>query len=149
MRKPRLIRQAGWDAALIDALTLHQQQPFGWGVSDCIVLVADVARAMTGVDPMADWRGTYDTAEGATATLAKLHHRTVSGLLGATFQRVAPALARRGDCGVVETLEGGRRVYGAVIVLGDMLAGKSPTHGGETGMTILPRDRLVRCWRIG
>lgn len=39
--------------------------PFAWGQSDCCTAACDVYLRLTGVDPMARWRGTYDGPRGA------------------------------------------------------------------------------------
>lgn len=82
----------------------------------------------------------YRTARGAAIRLARHGFRGVGGALAAVLEEVPPALARRGDVGVV--LEQGAEA--GVVVLGTELAGMAPA-----GMTIVPRERLVRAFRVG
>lgn len=62
-------RPKGWELALADAVTQHATMPFAWGQSDCLTLVADVALAMTGVDPLAAHRDVYGSAAAAMRML--------------------------------------------------------------------------------
>jgi hypothetical protein len=150
LRKFDAPRLPGWDGALIAAIATHRDQPFAWGQSDCITLVADAAAAMTGVDPLAALRGRYDSADGARALIRELGHRTLGGCLSATFSRIVPSFARRGDAGVVATLVDGKSALAAVVVMGDMLCGKSlDAAAGAMGMIFLPRSRLLRAYRVG
>lgn len=140
-------RLRGWEMALANVVALHQAKAFEWGASDCLVQVADVDLAMTGRDPMAPMRGKYRSAGAATRLLRKLKYANAAAALAATYEEVEPAMARRGDCGVVDAGDG---VLAAVIVLGDVVIGKSPTGiAGGTGATIISRNRLVRAFRIG
>lgn len=40
-------------------------RPFEWGVADCCTAACDVHLRLTGVDPMAPWRGAYHGPRGA------------------------------------------------------------------------------------
>ena len=50
----RATRLKGWELALADVVANHADQPFAWGRSDCLTLVADTTLAMTGADPLAE-----------------------------------------------------------------------------------------------
>lgn len=146
--KPTRLR--GWELALADVVANHAGMPFEWGRSDCLTLVADVETALTGIDPMAELRGRYKSAGGATRLLRKQGHRDIEAALAGRYQAVAPAMARRGDCGLVETVTAAGTVLAAVIVTGPNVVGKTATSKkGSTGLTTLGRDRLVRAFRIG
>ena len=47
-----------------------QASRFAWGKTDCIMATCNHVWAVTGIDPAAPWRGTYDTEEGAQAIYA-------------------------------------------------------------------------------
>jgi hypothetical protein len=52
----------GWEKYLSANLYLKGMVPFKWGVNDCITSACDSIKAMTGVDPMANWlRGRYSS----------------------------------------------------------------------------------------
>lgn len=143
-------RLRGWELALADVVANHGGMAFEWGRSDCLTLVADVSLALTGNDPLAASRGRYTTALGAKRLMGKAGFASLPDALVGSFDEVAPAMARRGDCGVVETLVRGKVVLAAVVVTGPNVVGKSaPSKKGGTGLTTLGRDRLVRAFRIG
>jgi hypothetical protein len=142
-------RRPGWEVAFADTVSRHQAMPFAFGSSDCLSQIADLDLAMTGHDPMKTLRGEYEDRKGVLAALKKRGFGSIADALAATYPEVEPAMARRGDCGLVETGEAGDPLA-AVIVLGDMVMGKAPPRDGETyAPTFLPRDRLVRAFQIG
>lgn len=88
---------------LLDAAS----KPFKWGVCDCCLFAADWILAARGVDPAADFRGTYSRACTANDLLI-----LEGGLIKLTGKQMA-ALgfvltddAQAGDVGVVETMLG-------------------------------------------
>jgi hypothetical protein len=147
-RPPRL---AGWEAALEHVLAFHQSEPFAWGRSDCIVQIADAEKAMTGHDRMGEVRGSYTSAAGATRARRAAGYRSLPAMLAANFEECPPALARRGDCGLVRVQHGKRTELAAVLVVGAFVQGKAvPAYAGaDSGRVFLPRSRLVKAYRIG
>lgn len=145
-------RLPGWEIALVETLARHQQMPFAYGTGDCLIRIADVALAMTGSDPMADIRGTYDDAKGADAALKKLGFASIEVALADRFVEIAPADARRGDCGVADALEADDGPA-AVVVVGDMVMGARAPHSAAARKkpchVWASRDRLVKAYRIG
>lgn len=141
-------RCAGWDVALVDALAMHQQATFEWGVSDCLTMIADARKAVTGIDPMEAIRGTYASKAGATKALKAAGFKSVAEALEATFEPIATGVARRGDFGVVDTPDG----PAAVIFMGAMVLGKAPPSGAgktDAGQFFLPRDKVIKAFRNG
>lgn len=45
-------------------------EPWVWGASDCSTFPADWILSQTGADPMAAWRGAYDSESGANDLIA-------------------------------------------------------------------------------
>jgi len=146
----QIMRRRGWELALADVVAMHGDQPFEWGKSDCLTMVADAALAMTGIDPLADYRGRYKSARGAKGKMRQAGYADVGEAIASQFGEVAPAMARRGDIGLVETVRGTRRELAAVVILGANVVGKTVAAKGATaGLTTLGRDRLVRAFRVG
>jgi uncharacterized protein DUF6950 len=147
--KKRPVRQPGWEVAFADTVARHQALPLVYGESDCLIQIVDLDLAMTGHDPMKGLRGEYDDRKSAVAALKKLGFASIEAALAGTYAEVEPSLARRGDCGLVETGDP-KDPLAAVIVLGDMVMGKPlGTEGVHYAPTFLPRDRLVRAFQIG
>lgn len=133
------MRLPDWEERLAAVIAAYQGGVFVWGERDCFRLPVDVAAAVAGLRLWPDLRP-YRCARGAAVRLARHGFRTVGDALAAVLPEVPPALARRGDVGVVT--EGGADA--GVVVLGSDLAGMA-----LSGMTIVPRDRLVRAFRVG
>lgn len=96
-----LTRTTGWDQRLAAVVDRHAALPGEWGTSDCLLTVADVILALTGVDPAEDVRGRYDSETGAAKLLLKRGYENVEQALAADFPPVARLMAQRGDVGVV------------------------------------------------
>lgn len=47
-------------------------RPFEWGRSDCSTSACDVFAALWGVDPLAPWRGAYDSALSAARLIRRM-----------------------------------------------------------------------------
>ena len=66
-----------------------------WGLRDPYLFVADHVLAVTGADPAAAWRGSYDSAEGAAAMAAKYYGGGVEAFAAAMaaefgFEEIPP-----------------------------------------------------------
>ena len=83
------------------------RREFVWGEFDCILFCTDWVRIVTGVDPAARWRGSYDSEAGAQAIidgfcdLSALCDEGYSGIL----ERCEPQDAL---VGVIKTPQGDR-----------------------------------------
>src|SRR4051812_23750010 len=60
-----LVLLPDWRTRLSQHIEAERLRPFSWGEHDCCLWVGDCIRAMTGEDPAAEYRGTYDSAVGA------------------------------------------------------------------------------------
>lgn len=134
------MRFADWEERLAEVIAAYQGGVFIWGVRDCFRLPLAVVEAVTG-DRL--WAGVrpYRSARGAALRLARHGFREVGDALAAVLPECAASFAGRGDVGVIS--EDGREA--GVAVLGHELAGVAP----GAGLTILPRARLVRAFRVG
>lgn len=129
-------RFADWPERLIDFIAERLSAPFAFGPQDCCSFAGDCALRLTGNDPMADLRG-YSTLEEAARILAP----GLPALVDARLPRIAPAAARRGDIGMIESKPGRRSL---VIVDGADVIGP-----GETGLERWPRGALQAAWSVG
>lgn len=134
------IRTPGWETRLSDLLDEMRHRPMAWGSNDCLTRVADACLVMTGVDPMLPLRGAYASEADALKLLAARGHQGLAEALAEAFPEIAPAMARRGDCGVVDLPMG----PAAVIFEGSEVSG---VH--SKGTTLLSRLRVSRAFRVG
>src|SRR6218665_1915217 len=92
-----MFRHPDWEARLTAYLDPLRTRPFAWGEHDCCTFSSGAVEAMTGVDPMPEFRGHYSTAIGSARALRRYGAGTLEATLDTKFVQVAPALAHRGD----------------------------------------------------
>jgi cell wall-associated NlpC family hydrolase len=141
-------RKPGWEERLIEVVADHSRRPFSWGGkgggSDCHMMAMDAVAAITGTDPYADERGRYATRIGALRRFTSRGFRWLGDAYAAVLQEVPPALAQRGDIGLVLVDDGkGGTVEAAVVILPPHAHGKS-----ETGAIRVPVHHVTRAFRV-
>lgn len=94
-------RAADWprklNLYLQDADKRYRADGLLWGVFDCAIFAADWVKIATGDDPMADYRGRYDSAESAAAALKSRHGSIVKAMSAIFGAGAHPAMGQRGD----------------------------------------------------
>lgn len=90
-------RLPDWEARLAAYLEPLRERPFAWGTHDCCLFCAGAVEAMSGVDPMPEFRGRYTTAIGAERALRRYGAGTLDATLDNKFTPVVASLAKRGD----------------------------------------------------
>jgi hypothetical protein len=135
-------RVNGWDRALEDVATAHVDILPEWGVSDCLLTAADAIAAVTGIDPLAGFRGKYKTEAGAARKMRQNGCENVKDVfehyLG--LEPVNRLSARRGDVGVM--LINGEYVAG--FICGSGFAVKQPY-----GLTFFPITEIEQAYKVG
>lgn len=126
-----------WQLRLEACLAERWAKPFEWGVLDCCLFAADCVEAVTGVDPAADFRGSYDSKAGAYRLVSRLGgFRAMAGArLGA---EIPVAMAQAGDIGFV-----GDDSAGSMVVCG----GAHWLGISEAGVAWVPVSDVVIAWR--
>ena len=134
-------RRDNWPILLAQFLRERKDCPFVWGANDCTLFTAAAIEAITGLDPAADWRGQYESREGAYKVLeqfggleAAVTH--VIGILPETNIR----LASRGDIVMIE--EDGALAIGIVDESGRRIAVMT-----MTGIARVSLKRALCAWR--
>ncbi len=133
-------RLPNWRPKLATYLRETAHLPFRPGRHDCVLWASGARNAMTGHDPMAEWRGQYRTIEEGLQ-LAQRHGcaepwlQVVSGL-----DDVAPSYAQIGDLALLDG-EDGLPALG--IVQGAAIYVLHPR-----GVGTVPLIRAKRVWRV-
>lgn len=120
-----------------------RSKPFVWGSHDCMLFAADVVRARTGRDVLAELgiTPTWTTArEGVNATEANGGFRSMWGRLFG--EPVGILQARVGDVCLVNDPENDGRELMAVVHAGVLLA------PAANGLCALPKSTAVAAWRV-
>lgn len=108
-----------------DTRSIWMRKQFAWHNHDCIMATCDHVYRVTGVDPAAPWRGTYDDEEGAMAI-----YEPFGGVLGLFDHGMSQAGFSRGNNtlgAVVVASVLGKEVAG--INMGSMTAFVAPGRG--------------------
>ena len=145
--KPIGRRLPGWEPRAVATLSRHMSMPLTWGVSDCLVVPADLCEAMTGVTIMPSHLRRYRTEAGAMRLLKRAGFEDVEEALNAAFARLdGVAMARRFDAGVVERFDAaGRPVLACVIIsTGGQALGRD-----HAGPVLVPQLTLRSAFAIG
>ncbi|ARZ01305.1 hypothetical protein NE897_06670 [Yersinia ruckeri] len=122
------MRHPDWQQRLAQTLQVASERPFLWGQHDCCLFAADCAIAVCGVDPLADYRGQYDSALSARKVLLR-GHGSLAAIFDSVFDRVPIKLAQRGD---IVTFHGEQGITAGVLwngcVWSTAQAGAAPTQ---------------------
>lgn len=95
------MRIDGWPRALNEYIVGAQEQfkaqGFAYGAFDCVHFAAGWVERLTGVDPLAAYRGRYDSKESGEVLLAELDGTLLQALEQRFGPPLHPAHAMRGD----------------------------------------------------
>jgi hypothetical protein len=147
-------RHPQWEARLHKALSAMVAKPYAWGEHDCLMLCAEVAKAVTGKDHARGHRGKYKSHASAYAYLnRKFGVESPEALLDSLFPKKKVGFAGVSDLVLcrVDALAGagGEPVPGDVpgVVVGP---GDVAMVAGENGLERVPRgDRWLKAWAVG
>lgn len=92
-----MTRKSTWENDLADFISDRLVMAFQWGSHDCALFAADCVLATTGIDPAADFRGTYEDQQGSRVALRKHGKGTLLKTFQDRFTEKKPAFAQRGD----------------------------------------------------
>ncbi|WP_138995712.1 DUF6950 family protein [Sphingomonas sp. PAMC 26621] len=136
-----MYRLPDWETRLAAYLEPLRALPFAWGQHDCCTFAAGAVKAMTGTDPMPEFRGHYTTPRGSARALRRFGAGTLPATLNNKFETVDPSLAHRGDIIMSDGLLG--------ICLGPFLVAVG-AEGDREGLVRIDRNRWVapRAWHV-
>jgi hypothetical protein len=134
-------RKPDWEARLAAYLEPMRARAFAWGKHDCCTFTAGAVEAMTGVDPMPEFRGKYRSAAGSTRALRRIGGGDLPRTLDMKFQQIPASLAQRGDIIMHDGLLG-ICLGAAVVAVG--------REGEREGLVLFDRTALLnsRAWRV-
>lgn len=119
------------------AIERHQALPFQWGVSDCAVMCGDVMRAVTGRHVLKGYR--WASERGAIVELRRAGFATAIEFFTSGLDEIDPAMAMRGDIGVVDV--GAHGLSSPAIIDGAWAFSKN-----TDGAVMVPATMIVRAW---
>lgn len=136
-----MTRKPDWETRLGVYLEPLRLREFAWGRHDCCTFTAGAVLAMTGIDPMPEFRGRYTTPRGSVRALRRLGRGTLAATLDAKFETVEASLAQRGDIVMSDGLLG--ICFGAFLIA----VGR---EGDREGLIRIERAAwsAPRAWRV-
>lgn len=150
-----MMRFQNWPERLAAFFDVERSKPFAWGTTDCITLAAGAVETMTGIDPIADIRGTWNDEESAVTAVSRIvalpegEIRTIEQGLGDAVDKV---LSVYGAVELVSTRLVGRGDIVTVSQTGlvgcGVVAGSTVACRGKTGFAWLRPGAITRAWRI-
>lgn len=136
-------RLPNWEQILAEHFDAAQKRQFAWGEFDCALAVCDAVKAITGIDPGVEFRGTYRTEAEADAKIAAGLGEFAAGVAARFgFREVKASFAGRGD---IVLLNNGNPKCALGIV---DLTGRTAMCASERGMVRLRMDRWLRAWKV-
>lgn len=126
-------RKSTWEADLAEYIASVRREPFAWGTHDCCTFSAGAVEAMTGEDPMPEFRGKYSTALGSARAL---DGKSLEEVLDEKFEEVPIGFAQRGDLAWFTDCVG-------------VVAGGYAWFVGEEGLERVERSMWDKAWRVG
>jgi hypothetical protein len=136
-----MYRKPDWEARLAAYLEPLRLRHFEWGLHDCCTFAGGAVEAMTGVDPMAEFRGKYRSAPSSIRVLKTIGAGNLERTLDSKFEPVPPALAQRGDI----VMHGG--LLGVCLGAVAVCVGRG---GDREGLLLFSRTEWIepRAWRV-
>lgn len=126
-------RLSDWEARLNAYIAAKRGEVFAWGESDCCTFSAGAVEAITGEDPMPEFRGKYTTALGSVRVL---DGKTLEQVLDDKFIEVPIGFAQRGDLAMLDGCVG-------------VVAGDYGWFVAEDGLERVKRPLWDKAWRVG
>jgi hypothetical protein len=136
-----LTRQSDWTARYVMMTYYHRNTVPEWGKSDCLLASMDIVHAVTGVDPVADIRGQYDSELGAAKLLVERGYEgSVEIAIERNFPEIGILTAQRGDLGIIDVNK--QATLGWITEYG--FAFKQPR-----GLDFAPQSAIRRAFKVG
>lgn len=144
-----LTRLPDWEPRLAAFIARKQGVLFTWGATDCCAFAGDAVEAITGTDPMPEFRGRYSTATGALRALRRYGVGTIAATVDGKFPVVPRAFAQRGDLVAVPAAAGDVMVGVCVGAAALFVGLEIGPDGDAPGLVSFPRAAWSRAWRVG
>lgn len=130
------MRISTWEDALVNYIIIKRDEPFEYGVNDCCLFAAGAVEAITGEDPMSEFRGKYDSLKTSLKAIKDIGAGTLEATLDGKFPEVSIGYAQRGDLAFFDDSIG--------VVMGGFAYFVS-----DDGLERIPRDMWNKCWSVG
>lgn len=131
-----LNRASIWEQSLSDYISSKREDPFVYGKNDCCMFVAGAVEAMTGIDPMSEFRGQYKSLATSVRALKEIGAGDLEKTIDGKFPVIPVSSAKRGDIAFYEN------------ALGIVMDGYA-WFVSDDGLERIPRSEWIKCWGVG
>ena len=130
------MRISTWEEALSNYIVTKRHEPFEYGVNDCCLFASGAVEAMTGEDPMSEFRGKYDSLKTSLIAIRDIGAGTLEATMDSKFPEVEIGYAQRGDLAFFDDSVG--------VVMGGFAYFVS-----DDGLERINRSLWDKCWGVG
>lgn len=130
------MRISAWEDALVNYIAIKRHEPFNYGVNDCCLFAAGAVEAITGEDPMPEFRGKYDSLKTSLIAIRDIGAGTLEATMDGKFPEVEIGHAQRGDLAFFDDSVG--------VVMGSFAYFVS-----DDGLERINRSFWDKCWGVG
>jgi hypothetical protein len=145
----------GWERYLAASLYLKSMMPFEWGVHDCMTMACDSIKAMTGMDPMANWlRGKYSNKHEAIKSVRSHFGLSFIDTFEMVFETMGFEQSRKLEMGDIifvriDNLDPeASKLFGGVTLATVFNDKGHIVCPGKDGFVVLEKYNLVRGWTL-
>jgi len=130
------LRTGDWETKLSEYIASKRDVPFEYGANDCSTFAAGAVEAMTGADPIPEFRGEYDSLKSSIKALRKIGEGDLKKTLDAKFSAVPCAFAQRGDLAFFADSVG-------------VVMGRFAWFVSDDGLERVPTTDCDKSWKVG
>jgi hypothetical protein len=130
------MRISTWEEALSNYIITKRHEPFEYGVNDCCLFAAGAVEAITGEDPMSEFRGKYDSLKTSLKAIKDIGEGTLEATMDGKFSEVAIGHAQRGDLAFFNNSVG-------------VVVGGFAYFVSDDGLERINRSFWGKCWSVG
>jgi hypothetical protein len=130
------MRISTWEEALSNYIITKRHEPFEYGVNDCCLFAAGAVEAITGEDPMSEFRGKYDSLKTSLKAIKDIGAGTLEATMDGKFPEVAIGHAQRGDLAFFNDSVG-------------VVVGGFAYFVSDDGLERINRSFWGKCWSVG
>lgn len=130
------MRISTWEDALSNYIVAKRHEAFEYGVNDCCLFAAGAVEAMTGEDPMPEFRDKYNSLKTSLQAIKDIGSGTLEATMDGKFPEVEIGHAQRGDLAFFDGSVG--------VVMGGFAYFVS-----DDGLERINRSLWDKCWGVG
>lgn len=131
----KLERISNWEESLYNYILSKRHQPFEYGSNDCCMFAAGATQAITGIDPMSEFRGKYKSLATSVRALKEIGAGDLESTMDSKFPEIPVSSAKRGDIAFFDGSLG-------------VVMGLFAWFISEDGLERIPRDMWDKCWSV-